>query len=52
MNLNLGYPEHFQRGISINLPEKTIDSKQKKERKIDSNIKERSEQSEIINKLC
>ena len=52
MNLNLGYPEHFQRGISINLPEKTNDSKQKKERKIDSNIKERSEQSEIINKLC
>ena len=42
LNLNVGYSEHSQRGVSINLPKETS-SKQKKERKIDFNIKERIE---------
>ena len=50
MNLNVGYSEHPQRGVSINLPKETNDSKQKKENKEDFNIKERTEQSEMVNK--
>ena len=34
----------------MNLPEETNDSIQKQERRIDFNIKDRTEQSEIINK--
>ena len=50
MNLNVGYWEHSQQGVSVNLPKQTNDSKHNKKTKIYFNIKERREQSEIINK--
>ena len=50
MNLNVGYWEHSQQGVSVNLPKQTNDSKHNKKAKIYFNIKERREQSEIINK--
>ena len=45
MNLNVGYLKHSQQRVSINLLKEINDSKQKKKREIDLNIKERIDQS-------